>query len=310
VKETQSKYPSLKIRAITGLGFYQAVPEDATKALCRAVKSESDESIKVEALKALSNHNCGENALVAQAILNGLEDKSTMVRRCAITATGKLKMSDEAVLKKLVDMAAKTRNALLYIDIREALVASGDNGIPALRRILKDENYEQKKVAAEALVRISADGVRVLIESHLHGGAHENWVATETLGTADAYVDLAEPVLLKALENNYLSYMALNAIAELKYKTGRWIETLCKIVRDPTYDEPTRKQALALIRDKELSGPQVEEALRMASRDKDVDIAKLGKELLELIEKKGKQPINKLPPAGGGSSDKAHKGNT
>lgn len=307
VKDTTSQLPSVKLSAVMALGLYSTIPDDAIRSLCVVAKSERRETIKSEAIKALSNYDCGQKALVTEVILDGLGDKSPVVRRSAITAVRKLRISNANVLEKLINIASTTTNALLYVNVVDALAGSGDDGIPVFRQVLKRGEYKRKTVAAEVLARISTEAVKVLVDSHLNGEPHEEWVATEAMGKADAYVDLVEPVLLSVLERNYMSYHALNAITRLKYKSNRWIKTLCKIIRDSTYGIPTRDQALRVICDFGLEGPDIEEALGIASRDENADIANRSKELLEALKRKAGKASNEPTPGNDCVSEKEHK---
>jgi HEAT repeat protein len=288
VEDTTSEIFSVRLGAVNSLGHYAEAPDSAIEALCSVVENEPNQIIKSEAVKSLANLNRGQNALVAQAMLDALDDERPIVQRATITTIRRLKISNANVLEKLINMAPTT-NALLYYEVMDALEASGDDGIPVFRQVLKNGEYEKKTVAAEVLARISANSVKVLVDSHLNGEFAEAHVATTALGKAHALVHMVEPVLLNALERNYQSYHALRALVMLQYKSNRWVSTVAKIVRDPTYDEPTRTQALRVIREFELTGSQIENALEIAAQDENTDLSAEAKGLLKQLNRKSKR---------------------
>ncbi len=298
-RDAKSESPLVRLSAVKGLGLYRTLPADAIEALCVAAKNDPESAVRAEAITSLGSYELGEHDLTIEAILSALEDKEPKVRRATINAAEKLEIANEDVIMKLVEMEIaherdKPRDFWLLVDLKNALVAAGNEGIPVFRNILwnaEAEEYRKRTLAAEVLSRVSAEGVKVLVETVKEdkGKGFAMQRAIIAMERAHAYADLAEPALIDALKEKKWSYWAVRSLINLTYKSARGYAVIAQVIQDPAYDEHARRSALFAIGPRQAEHPEIEAALRIAAQDKNPFISSRSKELLQQLEHKRRQ---------------------
>ena len=195
----------------------------------------------------------------------------------------KLGLFDDDIVYELLKIAQVAEGYFLKYGAIDALVAIGEKGIPIIQKVFLEENHKRHVIATKVLSQISSVSVKILINSMKTGKFRDSLESARALGEAHAYVDIVEPALLDVIDSKKITYIALFSIKNLECKSDHLIKTLGKVIQDPTYDELTRNEAMDIILERKFTNPEIIEALKNVSLDKNSNLAKKAKELLKIL---------------------------